>query len=714
MSTRLFAGVLAGLALLSPFALAAAPPGAGPLATAERELQRRLSLPVRLDFENAPLREVLADLRTTCGINIVEDLPTLHEAGVSLDSPVTIKLDQVPLRSALNLILAQVKLTDIVNDGVLWITTKEVARGTLVTRTHPVADLLSEMDDEATSRVCAAARNPGASNLLAEKLLWVITNTIRPRSWSATGGDGTIDYFPNGQALVVKQTPDVHEKVADLLDALRRQRKSDVTMEMRFLTVSDECLAKLGLGEQQGGKPGPSPGVAILDDAQVKVLLETAQADPKSAVIQAPKLTCQNRQKGTIELMDRQAFVTGMQAIPNGQRMTFRPQVQTMSTGLNVSVLPIITWSSGTCEALAPQCLNAPPPERKVKLQFAIHLARQDAARTGATSAGPLPAVPPRCSTLTLEKTFEVPDGRTALLSGWSVQREAHNEVAPPLIGPLPAVGQLFRTLKATRQKEHLLVLVTPRIVVPPNREEKVEAVARPQGGTEASEAKGEPSPPAGPPPPPLAGKPASVTHVNSRSFTLTYEVDNEGPSKVAAVVVWYTRDGKTWTSYPEQLRPTRAVPITVLADGRYGFTLVARSGAGLSPPPPKPGDEPQVWVEVDTARPLAELYAPQPDAERPGCLLLTWKADDRNLPANPVALEWSGTPAGPWTVIGEQLPNTGRYSWQVPDHVPVHAYLRLSVRDSAGNSTISQTHEPVLIDLEVPAIHGVRVKPKE
>ena len=41
-----------------------------------------------------------------------------------------------------------------------------------------------------------------------------------PATWSDKGGSGTIEYFPLGKSLVVKQTADVQEKIADLLCAL--------------------------------------------------------------------------------------------------------------------------------------------------------------------------------------------------------------------------------------------------------------------------------------------------------------------------------------------------------------------------------------------------------------------------------------------------------------------------------------------------------------
>ena len=140
-----------------------------------------------------------------------------------------------------------------------------------------------------------------------------------------------------------------------------------------------------------------------------------------------------------------------------------------------------------------------------------------------------------------------------------------------------------------------------------------------------------------------------------------------------------------------------------------YGFYLVVKSKAGLGKPAPKSGDTPQVRVEVDTRPPTASLYAPQPDSARHDGLVLIWKAEDRNLAANPITLEWAAQRDGRWEPIGEpHLPNTGRYTWQVPDNIPPKVYLRLTVRDTAGNSAVAQTPEPILIDLTVPEITNV------
>jgi hypothetical protein len=53
-----------------------------------------------------------------------------------------------------------------------------------------------------------------------EALIRLITRTIKPASWDVRGGSGTVEYYSVGRALVVSQTPDVQEQVADFLASL--------------------------------------------------------------------------------------------------------------------------------------------------------------------------------------------------------------------------------------------------------------------------------------------------------------------------------------------------------------------------------------------------------------------------------------------------------------------------------------------------------------
>lgn len=62
---------------------------------------------------------------------------------------------------------------------------------------------------------------PGPPDYAAE-LIQLIERVVRPQSWASNGGRGEIFYWRPGQALVIRQTEEVHQEVAQLLELLRR------------------------------------------------------------------------------------------------------------------------------------------------------------------------------------------------------------------------------------------------------------------------------------------------------------------------------------------------------------------------------------------------------------------------------------------------------------------------------------------------------------
>lgn len=51
----------------------------------------------------------------------------------------------------------------------------------------------------------------------AQELIDVIQDTIAPTSWDIRGGQGVIRYWGPGQALIIRQSSDVHEALAQLI-----------------------------------------------------------------------------------------------------------------------------------------------------------------------------------------------------------------------------------------------------------------------------------------------------------------------------------------------------------------------------------------------------------------------------------------------------------------------------------------------------------------
>jgi hypothetical protein len=93
--------------------------------------------------------------------------------------------------------------------------------------------------------------------------------------------------------------------------------------------------------------------------------------------------------------------------------------------------------------------------------------------------------------------------------------------------------------------------------------------------------------------------------------------------------------------------------------------------------------------------------------------LFITWQAaDNQKLAEHPIALAASETRGGPWTTVVAGLDNTGHFTWLLRGTTMARVYLRLEVRDEAGNIATFETPEPMAIDRTPPspppAIRGV------
>jgi hypothetical protein len=200
---------------------------------------------------------------------------------------------------------------------------------------------------------------------------------------------------------------------------------------------------------------------------------------------------------------------------------------------------------------------------------------------------------------------------------------------------------------------------------------------------------------------------------VNSKRFCLNYEVKGVGKSGLSTVELWYTQDSRSWQKHGEDRNHQPPYCVEVAKDGVYGFTLVVRSGVGLSVQPPQAGDPPQVWVEVDLIKPVVRIVnvnvGKGTDA---GNLTIDWTATDKNLGRQPITLRYAEQATGPWTVIASNLDNTGRYVWHMPPDVPYQFFLKVEAIDRAGNVGTAETAKAVIADLSLPTPKIIGIEP--
>ncbi|MGA2032886.1 MAG: hypothetical protein ABSG68_11550 [Thermoguttaceae bacterium] len=189
---------------------------------------------------------------------------------------------------------------------------------------------------------------------------------------------------------------------------------------------------------------------------------------------------------------------------------------------------------------------------------------------------------------------------------------------------------------------------------------------------------------------------------VNSRVFELEYDVESVGPSGIARVELWGTRDGgRTWRSFAIDEHKRSPMVVNVGDEGLYGFRVVAQSGTGRGGRPPQSGDRPDLWIGVDLTKPTARITSvTQGNGTSADKVTIAWEAaDDMLLAARPISLSYGPGPAGPWTLIAGGLENSGHHTWQVDSRVPPQVYLHVEVRDEAGNVGVYDTPDAVSID---------------
>ncbi len=219
-------------------------------------VEKALEVPVAIGVEEQPLADVVDYLSSHANVAIVLDNRALCDLGVSGDTPVTLALPRLPLRSALDLMLRDFALTWVIQDGVLLITTPEKAEEALTTAVLDVSDLV----------VCRDAHDALWDDY--DTLIDAVTSTVFPMSWEDIGGPGSVRgaSFGGAKVLVVAQTQRAHEEIAKLLAGIRAIAKKNPNAAPPRRDRNPPKEAKTSVGSSRACPPAaaakPAPKAA--------------------------------------------------------------------------------------------------------------------------------------------------------------------------------------------------------------------------------------------------------------------------------------------------------------------------------------------------------------------------------------------------------------------------------------------------------------------
>lgn len=190
------------------------PVSGGEKSPSVQAIEQALATKVEVRVVEQRLGEVIERIGQEFRINIRVDRSALEEAGASPDTPVTLQVRGISLRSVLDLILAELDLAWVVRDEVLLVTTIERTEDVQEVRVYYVRDLLEYPPSDSYPEPQPDYRS----------LIGLITIEVEPQSWpEGTGPIAGIEEIRSLGVVVIRQTQHVHEKIAALLASLRQE-----------------------------------------------------------------------------------------------------------------------------------------------------------------------------------------------------------------------------------------------------------------------------------------------------------------------------------------------------------------------------------------------------------------------------------------------------------------------------------------------------------
>lgn len=233
----------------------------------DREVRQLLETKeLSMDFDDMPFREVIEYLRGAANINIYVD-PEVYKTYQDEDAlKIDLTVSNLKLSAILNWMLTPKDLGYRIFNGVLVISTKKKMSEKPQLRLYNVRDLTGKLNDFPAFDIDLSAKTGGggtgggttgaqlespentdarpATTITEDQLTKLIKDNIAKNTWEGEGGN-SID-IRHG-TLIIRHTAEIHQQIESLLNDLRKTTGLLVTIEARFLTVSDDFLEDIGV-----------------------------------------------------------------------------------------------------------------------------------------------------------------------------------------------------------------------------------------------------------------------------------------------------------------------------------------------------------------------------------------------------------------------------------------------------------------------------------
>ncbi|MGR3173483.1 MAG: type II secretion system protein GspD [Candidatus Scalindua sp.] len=463
------------------------------------EMQMKLEERQSIEFIDTPLRDVISFLQEKSKMNFFLD-------GDAPDTSVNIKLNDVPLSVILEYILPK-GLGYVVRDNIIHITVEP-----LELRVYDVRDLLINLEaaqGEATGFEEATTTGEGKDTFdRVKEIIDLITSTIEPASWSANGGKGMIAAREGMLGdVVVTHILGIHKEIEGLLAALRSSADIQVSIEARFIAVSNNFLEAFGHNINEfdltqgaddpkrrgiftdvghkfidtgttsalGATTGLNLTYQIFDGLFLKGFLKAVQESDEAETVTAPKITLSNTQRGTIKVVTTINYVESFTIVSQ----TPQPVIKQIDSGTTFSVRPIVSADRKYVYLEVHPVITTVTFKESDRIAFKTAGAAQSG---GGEGGGIAENIIQRPSTVKqeLSVTVCVPDRGILMIGGLGTSSLTKTSKGVPILSKIPIIKRLFSSNVTDRNSaitDNLIILIKPTILI--REEEEARAFAK-------------------------------------------------------------------------------------------------------------------------------------------------------------------------------------------------------------------------------------------
>jgi len=382
--------------------------------------------PISIDVQDADIGTVLRSLSSFSGSNIV--------ASPRVEGKVTVRLEEVPWKEALGVILRAHSFDYIEENGVLRIDTSEELRGEKLA----VERSRKQVEDLAILRLGMVTLHYANAEEVKDSLKKMLTERgnidVDARTNSLLVNDITerVDLITDMAVKLDSQTPQV-EINARLVDMnVRATRELGLNWGVNNFRPSGSNVAGSMVIDNTFQNPAGGLKIATVQDwGELMMKVEALENSNDAHLISNPVITTTDNREAKILVGQKIPLIVADEA---GNAIT-----QLTTIGIMLQVTPHIN------------------SEQHITLD--IHNEVSDLSSQATVQGGVI------INTSESDTRVVVEDGETAIVAGLIRKVDSELESGIPLLKDIPLLGALFKHSSKTRDHRELVIFVTPHIV---------------------------------------------------------------------------------------------------------------------------------------------------------------------------------------------------------------------------------------------------------